>query len=170
MVFAGTNNNPLKLDHWLDMANNVLQGLGINNKQYHQALELTRAASEYVRSKGGKLKLAGHSLGGGLATASALVHGVEAHVIDPAGVNIKTVKRHGGDLSRADDLIHATRLHGEFLTSMQDSIGSSVMPDTTGQLMTIPQDRFRNHRPIGNHGSDLIVATMEKLLRSTNRD
>ena len=92
------------------MANNVLQGLGVNNKQYDQAIQLTKAVAEYVESNGGNLKLAGHSLGGGLATSSALVHDLEAHVIDPAGVNIDTVKRHGADFSKVGELSWLTPL------------------------------------------------------------
>lgn len=62
-------------DELKDWGSNFGQGLGMETAQYDRALQLTHKAQEAF---GKDMILAGHSLGGGLAAASAMVYDIPA--------------------------------------------------------------------------------------------
>lgn len=81
LAFAGTNGAN-------DWGSNVLQALGLVGAQYDQALVLARTV--YIDT-GANIRFVGHSLGGGLAAAAAIVTGGRATTFNAAGVHPNTV-------------------------------------------------------------------------------
>ncbi|MBD2794126.1 phospholipase [Xenorhabdus sp. 42] len=75
-----------------DFMASIRQGLGYNESQYNQAIEL---AYNSLKSFGENVIFTGHSLGGGLATAAALATGKPAVIYNSSGVSDATMKRMG---------------------------------------------------------------------------
>ncbi|SEK83001.1 Protein of unknown function [Pseudoxanthomonas sp. GM95] len=129
-------------DELKDWGSNFGQGLGIQTAQYDRALQLTHKAQEAF---GENMILTGHSLGGGLAAASAMVYNVPAVTYNAAGVNDRTLEREGLDPSAAKDyakegLIRAYHVDNEILTHLQeDSFPLKyAMPDAAGHQIKLP--------------------------------
>jgi RHS repeat-associated protein len=102
-----------------DVVNDVEQGESLDAAQYDEAIELTRR----LKAKyGPMLSLTGHSLGGGLASAAAIVNNIHAITFNAAGVSAATVERHGAHLAPgvANAFIDAYRVVGEPLSTAQD--------------------------------------------------
>ncbi|REF27512.1 hypothetical protein BDD26_2300 [Xenorhabdus cabanillasii] len=83
--FAGSNE--IK-----DFMASIRQGLGYNEEQYNQAVELAQAA---LKAFGENVIFTGHSMGGGLASMAALTAGKPAVIFNSAGVSDWTLKRMG---------------------------------------------------------------------------
>lgn len=135
LAFTGT-------DEGRDWRHNLGQGLGLRDAQYDQAIEL---AGEARRAFGGDLVLTGHSLGGGLAAAAAMVHEVPAVTYNAAGVHDRTLERLGFDATvlkqeAAQGLIRSYSVESELLTHLQeDSFPLKyVMPDAPGHRIELP--------------------------------
>lgn len=97
---------------------NGRQGLGFRDRQYEQAIQLTAQ----LKKKFPNLRLTGHSLGGGLASAAAIVNRVgDTVTFNAAGLHPSTVRRYKMDLSNATGLIRAFRVKGEILSTAQDA-------------------------------------------------
>jgi hypothetical protein len=94
---------------------NYLQADGRVGAQYERAVNNARA----LNKAGIVVEFTGHSLGGGLATAQAIVSGYKAVVYNPSGVRVETVK--GYDLSRQSTLVTQIVVKGEFLSQFQNS-------------------------------------------------
>ncbi|WP_299574440.1 RHS repeat-associated core domain-containing protein [uncultured Shewanella sp.] len=75
-----------------DWGNNASQALYGESAQYDQAKGLART---FYKNTGGNIRFVGHSLGGGLASAAALVTGGNATVFNAAGLNPNTVNGSG---------------------------------------------------------------------------
>ncbi|MEQ1964597.1 phospholipase [Xenorhabdus khoisanae] len=86
-IVSFTGSNELR-----DFMVSIRQGLGYNEKQYNQAVEL---AHKSLKVFGENVIFTGHSLGGGLATAAALATGKPAVIYNAAGVSDPTLKRMG---------------------------------------------------------------------------
>jgi conjugal transfer mating pair stabilization protein TraG len=116
-----------------DWATNALQGLGMKSTQYTMATDFARDLVEQYGAE--KLVFTGHSLGGGLASAQAVVTGSEGITFNSAGLHRNTVKERGVDLSEADkSKITAVFVKGEFLSMTQDKI----VPGIKGGLLGMP--------------------------------
>lgn len=87
LAFGGTDDDvwALEFDDW---RNNVLQGLGWSAPQYAAALEIGQSIGAIKKTH---LIVTGHSLGGGLASAAALVAGVRADTFNAAGLQEYTL-------------------------------------------------------------------------------
>jgi hypothetical protein len=134
LVFRGT-----QLTSWLDWKNNVLQALGFPSKQYRMAISLGKEI--YARTNG-RVIFAGHSLGGGLASAAARWTGARAYTFNAAGLHPWTASGLSGD-------IRALWLQGDILSAIQDS---SPLPRAAGTRIAInPASRASM---IANHGLD----------------
>ena len=157
LVFEGTS--PTDARDWV---HNVGQGGGNVSRQYELAIGLTRELKDNL---GFELTLAGHSLGGGLATASSLVNGVNAFVVNPAGVHPNTLARHNADFTRSNELVDVMRLWGDVLTAGQTLSKGLPAPDTVGNILTIPTEGTAPSF-ISNHGAGKVVSLIEKLLKS----
>jgi pimeloyl-ACP methyl ester carboxylesterase len=88
LAFGGTDDKiwELEFNDWL---NNIKQGLGWSAPQYTAAMEIGRAVGRAVGQT--RLIVTGHSLGGGLASAAALVAGVRADTFNAAGLHEYTL-------------------------------------------------------------------------------
>nr|WP_272211152.1 hypothetical protein [Marinicella sp. W31]MDC2877037.1 hypothetical protein [Marinicella sp. W31] len=112
-----------------DWANNVEQGLGKPSEQYNKAERFGGkiAKSKIKPGQDRRLNIAGHSLGGGLASATATV--VEhfyhtdittlCHTFNPSGVNTETVK----PASLGEATINAFGVRDEILTTIETRAG-----------------------------------------------
>jgi hypothetical protein len=135
LAFTGT-------DEGRDWKHNFGQGLGLDDRQYNQAIVLGRRAKEKL---GNNVVFSGHSLGGGLAAAAAMVVDAPAVTFNAAGVHGKTLERQGFDaeaLKREAEqgLIRSYRVENEILTHLQeDSIPLKwAMPDAPGHEIVLP--------------------------------
>ena len=88
LAFGGTDDNIWELE-FNDWRNNIKQGLGWSAPQYTAAMEIGRAVGRAVGQT--RLIVTGHSLGGGLASAAALVAGVRADTFNGAGLHEYTL-------------------------------------------------------------------------------
>lgn len=133
--FAGSN----ELQDWTGP--NFEQGIGWQNEQYDQAVELARLADEAF---GDNLVITGHSLGGGLAATASLATGNAAVTFNASGVHDKTIERLGldPDTARADaeaGQIRRYNISGDPLTGAQEDVFGTkwVMPDAPGHEINL---------------------------------
>jgi len=89
-VFAGTSPSS-----WANWVANLKQAFGFKSPQYEQGMQ---SARDNYKLYGGNLSFTGHSLGGGIASASAIVTGGSAVTFNAAGVHNNTI----GDFSRSN--------------------------------------------------------------------
>lgn len=110
-VYVNRGTEPGTLRDWIQ---NARQGLGVTSAQYRRAM--TNAAT-IAQNPSINITYTGHSLGGGLATAQALVTSTEAIVFNPAGVSLDTINAEPFfvNADNADELVDAYIVDGEFL-------------------------------------------------------
>lgn len=89
MVLAFRGTEPLSVEDWIQ---DIAQSFGAA-ETYEDAVELAKTLLEKATQNGKTLRITGHSLGGGLATAAALGTGCEAIVFNAAGVSEDTIKK-----------------------------------------------------------------------------
>ncbi|PPT76990.1 phospholipase [Xanthomonas arboricola pv. populi] len=130
-------------DEGKDWKHNLGQGLGFDDAQYASAIQL---GSQARQAFGDQVVISGHSLGGGLAAASAMVNDIPAVTYNAAGVNDRTLERQGLDASAAKDyasseLIRGYHVKNEILTHLQeDSIPLKwAMPNAAGHQIELPE-------------------------------
>jgi RHS repeat-associated protein len=148
LAYAGT-------DDGMDWVSNIGQSVGLPTPQYEKALDL---AQKYKEWYGSELQFTGHSLGGGLATASALATDSPASTFNPAGVFGLDVR----ERERAAQFIEVHRVRSEPLTSLQDSqvlgLLGFLMPNTVGNIKTVAPT---SSDPVGKHGMGDVLLGME---------
>ena len=86
LAFAGTS--PTSAANW---GANLSQAFGFESEQYNEAIDL---AVSFNESTGGNIHFTGHSLGGGIASAAAIVTGGNATVFNADGVHDNTLNGH----------------------------------------------------------------------------
>ncbi|MGV8959581.1 MAG: XVIPCD domain-containing protein [Stenotrophomonas sp.] len=135
LAFCGT-------DQGRDWPQNLGQGIGLQTKQYEDAIELGRQAK---KAYGQELLLTGHSLGGGLASAAAVISNTPAVTYNSAGVHNNTLSREKVDPAAAkeyaaDGLIRSYNVKNELLTHLQeDSVPLKwALPDAIGHRIELP--------------------------------
>jgi hypothetical protein len=149
MVFQGTN--PSSGSDW---SNNVAQGMNSESAYYRQAVSVGKALGK----SGADVGIAGHSLGGGLASAASRTSGLPATTFNAAGLNPGTIERYGGAPVASD--IQAYRVDGEVLTSLQEgSLLGGKMPKAVGTPYQLPGHGWN---PIGRHGMNQVIDGIEE--------
>ena len=135
LAFAGSN----ELQDWTGP--NFEQGIGWQNEQYDQAVELAQLAD---MAFGDSLVITGHSLGGGLAATASLATGNAAVTFNASGVHDRTMERLGLDpdtarADAADGQIRRYNISGDPLTAAQeDTWGTrTLMPDAPGHEINL---------------------------------
>lgn len=167
LAYAGTEPS------LLDVRADVMQGWIGTDAQYFEAINLV----DYVRSQySDNLHLVGHSLGGGLASAAALVHGIKASTFNAAGVHPRTISPFQATLFGHTELIDAFRVRGEALTTLQDtgqpyglltawfgpgallsSTFGYIMPDSVGRNYYLASDVLN---PLSRHSRPSYLAAL----------
>jgi hypothetical protein len=100
LVFAGTTPGS-----WANWKANLLQAFGFKSSQYEMGIKLAKRLYDQYN---GNLRFAGHSLGGGIASAAAIITGGSANTYNAAGVHNNTLSGH----SRTNSAI--TRYYSAF--------------------------------------------------------
>lgn len=118
VVFRGT-----RPDKMVDWANNAAQGMGIHSSYYENAVAIGSKLADSAK----KIDIAGHSLGGGLASAAGMASGKTTWTFNAAGLNSGTVAKYGGELLGDGSAISAYRVNGEMLTKVQEVSLSDLM-------------------------------------------
>ncbi|WP_454830095.1 XVIPCD domain-containing protein [Pseudoxanthomonas wuyuanensis] len=108
-----------------DWLHNARQGSGLESDYYDRAMRL---AVDLNRSAlGGRFEIAGHSLGGGLASAASAVIGIPATTINAAGLHANTAQRfaerNGLSVFDTAQTVTAIQVQGEILTDVQVGVG-----------------------------------------------
>ena len=119
IAYAGTEDKP-------DILADLRQGIGLNEKQYNEAMKLADAVVKNVGKDA--VETTGHSLGGGLASAATVITGTKGYTFNAAGLHANTVKRPPYEVSRAamkeqTSLIDAYRSTADPLNNFQNGLG-----------------------------------------------
>jgi hypothetical protein len=107
-----------------DWDNNFAQGVDREAPYYKRAVEI----GNRLAASRSKVRIVGHSLGGGLASAAQGGSGLDASTYNAAGLHPNTVARYSQDrehLQAEAPRIAAFRIEGEVLTKTQESLWGS---------------------------------------------
>ena len=132
LVFKGTD--PSCMGDWKA---DIYQATGKTSKYYEQAINLGKILKH---NTGGKLELAGHSLGGGMASATGAVTGCSTIVFNPAGLHRKTISPYNKEITTDTSTISAFVVEGEVLNSGQDaahSLGTTMVKAAAKSRLTL---------------------------------
>jgi len=140
LVYRGTYSDP---DHpendlihdwskeWTD--DNMRQGLGMGSEQYKKSIKLAKKVNRN-KPKGKQLTIAGHSLGGGLATAAGAATGSKTYAFCPAGVHPNTYKMYGVKNPNTSK-VHTYYSNQDFLNMASNNL--SLMPKAAGERIML---------------------------------
>lgn len=132
-------------------ANNFPQAIGQKTDYYDRAMELAAT----LKDSGASVDYAGHSLGGGLASAAVAVSGERGTTFNSAGLHPDTARRFqrenpGTELFDPNTRIIAYQVHGEVLTDglqnnvermdvAQRRVLGAVLKETSDLVQDVPQ-------------------------------
>jgi len=146
LVYRGTYSDPNHPENdlihdwskeWTD--DNMRQGLGMGSEQYEKSIDIAKRVNRN-KPKDKQLTIAGHSLGGGLATAAGAATGSKTYAFCPAGVHPNTYKMYGvknPDTSK----VHTYYSNQDFLNMASNNL--SLMPKAAGErIMLHTLDNF----------------------------
>ncbi len=175
VAFRGTQGN----SDWLS---NAKQAFGVSSDHYQKALAIGDAIA---RSGNQNVTLTGHSLGGGLASASAIASGQDAVTFNAAGLSDATIRnanqiRTNAGVGNAGN-VDAYFIRGEVLSGLQDGgdrvvgallggiIGAAVVdaPEAFGNRIGLdgnrPSDvRWYQDNPVSRHGMNWVINSLPK--------
>lgn len=163
-----------------DWQTNGVQAVGFCPAQHKFAMDL---AGEMVEAYPGQVMFAGHSLGGGLASAASLATGAPAVTFNAAGlgdgvIDYATEQRNAREgTSRSEDElvaeadnggIRAYRTDNDILTALQEGDAPHLpgdLPEAVGHPIEITDPAWSPLPEItGNHGADLLNGLANLLL------
>lgn len=140
LVYRGTYSDPEHPENdlihdwskeWTD--DNMKQGLGMGSEQYEKSIDIAKRVNRN-KPKDKQLTIAGHSLGGGLATAAGAATGSKTYAFCPAGVHPNTYKMYGvknPDTSK----VHTYYSNQDFLNMASNNL--SLMPKAAGERIML---------------------------------
>ena len=141
LVYRGTYSDP---DHpendlihdwskeWTD--DNMKQGLGMGSEQYKKSIELAKKVKKGSERQGKQMTIAGHSLGGGLATAAGAATGSKTYAFCPAGGHPNTYKKYGVQNPNTSK-VHTYYSNQDFLNMASNNL--SLMPKAAGERIML---------------------------------
>lgn len=160
-----------------DWKANGRQGVGLPSDQYSRALLLAKAIGRHPEAQ---VTITGHSLGGGLASAAALVSGRDAQTFNAAGLSDATIRQ--AQSIRGDTpapKIAAFYVRGEILSAIQDGgdrVAGAILGGIPGAILAdapeaygtrIPLDakqpagqHWYQDTPLARHGMDWVQASL----------
>lgn len=123
IAIRGTEFSKLK-----DLSADALFALLAKSPQHDIAYKL----AQMIKESGiplDKIKITGHSLGGGLASIVGMITGCETYIYNPAHVSLEAAKHYKFDLSRQDN-IHTYTTKKEIVTSVENAVNAvnSIYP------------------------------------------
>lgn len=141
-------------DDKADWRHNLDQNAGRESVQYKTAMDLATQAAVLV-DPGSKLSFAGHSLGGGLASAASVVTGVSAVTFNSAGLNPKTTERYlETEALPETQQIDAFFVKGDVLSAVQDPFQDVLIKSAAGNRIPLNNTGFKS--PLVRHGMDTV--------------
>ncbi|WP_251006539.1 XVIPCD domain-containing protein [Stenotrophomonas sp. ISL-67] len=106
-----------------DFLNNGQQGIGMRSDYYDRAMTLAVRLQDRV---GNNFEIAGHSLGGGMASAASAVTGARATTFNAAGLHPDTASRYAKDNGlptfNPQQTVHTYQTSGEVLNDVQNGM------------------------------------------------
>lgn len=148
-----------------DFLNNGQQGIGMRSDYYDRAMGLASLLNKQV---GNNFEIAGHSLGGGMASAASAVTGARATTFNAAGLHPDTparfAKENGLPTFNPQQTVHTYQTAGEVLNDVQNGMqklndeqrrGYGVLANEMGMLLKEPGmqklvgDKLREMMPAG---------------------
>jgi hypothetical protein len=131
-----------------DFLNNGQQGIGMRSDYYDRAMQLGALLNQKT---GGNFEIAGHSLGGGMASAASAVTGVRASTFNAAGLHPDTASRYAKDNGlptfNPQHTVHTYQTSGEVLNDVQNGLqrlnehqrnGYGLLANETSKLLQEP--------------------------------
>jgi hypothetical protein len=168
-----TNEYTIVFDHTEtahDWGQNFLQAAGAST-DYSAAIFAARDWSRFATKSGADLSFAGHSKGGGMATAAAMSVGnpkhMEADTIDPASVSAATMRSQHLDSTNSNLDISNIVVKGEAI-SVARAVGTILAPrqmwglgilGPAGQTKVIAPRQGTSLNPIVRHGLDVVPSS-----------
>ena len=148
-----------------DHFTNVQQAIGSVGPQYGRALALTAQVKDALThtQPGAALTVTGHSLGGGLASAAARAHDLDAVTFNAAGLH--PVTELAGDIERGAPRTtntHAYYVDGDLLSLVQDA---SILPNADGSRQPTPDYSEGVASPSELHSIQSVLLSLELLDR-----
>ncbi len=137
-----------------DWNNNILQGLGKFAPQYDRAARNAEIL-ETCKVKD-RLRITGHSLGGGLASLASLVSGIKAVTFNAPGLNEKTIERYVKGKTDPTKLIRAYIRVGEALNSILALAGMPADGERV-YLTDLPEDMVQYLAPFVVPGGEFVT-------------
>ncbi|MDQ1061099.1 hypothetical protein QE447_003057 [Stenotrophomonas sp. SORGH_AS282] len=106
-----------------DFLNNGQQGIGMRSDYYDRAMQLASVVNQELP---GGFEIAGHSLGGGMASAASAVTGARATTFNAAGLHPDTPARYAKDNGlptfNPQQTVHTYQTSGEVLNDVQNGM------------------------------------------------
>lgn len=168
VVFKGTSSGNVE-----DWRNNFRQGLDVHSDYYRRAVGIGKSVARATRGPGSPaVGFAGHSLGGGLASAAASAGGKRGNTFNAAGLHPNTVQRYGG-IPGDRSGIHAYNVPGDPLTETNIhgvtvggyKVSSPPLAAGTGQRL----DRALSDTDIPPGKDDTYFHSMPVVVRAIER-
>jgi hypothetical protein len=165
-----------------DWTANAQQALGLPSDHYRRALYI---GSRLAQTPGANITITGHSLGGGLASATAIAAGRPATTFNAAGLSDATISDaraiHRNSGATTTDSVRAYYVRGEILSALQDGgdralgglfgglIGAAIAdaPEAYGNRIGMnavrPEGlRWYQDNPVARHGMDWVLASLPR--------
>ncbi len=148
-----------------DFLNNGQQGIGMRSDYYDRAMQLASVVNQELP---GNFEIAGHSLGGGMASAASAVTGARATTFNAAGLHPDTPARFGKENGlptfNPQNTVRTYQTGGEVLNDVQNGMqrlseehrhGYGLLANEAGLLLREPMmqklvgDKLRDMMPPG---------------------
>jgi pimeloyl-ACP methyl ester carboxylesterase len=118
-----------------DWIANFKQGIGLSTAYYDTAMQIAFAISQLDAFDDNNVTIVGHSLGGGLASAAAVVIGFPAYTFNAAGMNSNTLNEQlyvgsTANYNNAASFIKAYYVDKDVLSAFQDNFSFNLPPVT----------------------------------------
>lgn len=184
VVYKGTT-----LSKARDLLADIQQSRGLKSDYYERAVRLAR---NFKAATKGNFVVAGHSLGGGEASAAGIVTGARTFTFNPAGLHPNTIAPYGKSLANGRH-VNDYIVDGEALNTAQDNsgvvgvamlgiypaIGADILahplPRHVGRSFSVPGNvnshgQRVSQNPCAKHSIDTVIDGIEALKARNQRE